>query len=122
MAADHSQFADRIEIHSSGDFPTGIRAELRMQAHLSVPRNPLIAAARAVTVTFKADVPCSLAELVAPSGRTDRTEFRAQVVAPLLEAGLLEMTIPDKPRSSKQQYRITDLGRLTKQAFENRKS
>jgi hypothetical protein len=46
-----------------------------------------------------------------PSGRTDRTKFRDQVIAPLLEAGLLEMTIPDKPRSSKQQYRITEAGR-----------
>jgi len=46
-----------------------------------------------------------------PSGRTNRTKFRDQVVAPLLEAGLLEMTIPDKPRSSKQQYRITEAGR-----------
>jgi ATP-dependent DNA helicase RecG len=46
-----------------------------------------------------------------PSGRTDRTKFRDQVVAPLLEAGLLEMTIPDKPRSSKQQYRVTEAGR-----------
>jgi ATP-dependent DNA helicase RecG len=47
-----------------------------------------------------------------PSGRTDRTKFRDQVVAPLLEAGLIEMTIPDKPRSSKQQYRTTDAGRV----------
>lgn len=48
---------------------------------------------------------------MAPSGRTDRTKFRDQVVARLLEAGLLEMTIPDKPRSSKQQYHTTDAGR-----------
>ena len=46
-----------------------------------------------------------------PSGRTNRTKFRDQVVAPRLEGGLLEMTIPDKPRSSKQQYRITEAGR-----------
>ena len=174
-------FDDRIEIHSIGDFPTGIRAELLTQEHRSIPRNPLIAgafhrtgaievwgrgtnrvieacraygiaeptfteASGAVTVTFKAevvagtrdlvpgghqvgtksalsphrvqvlelaDVPRSLAELMGPSGRTDRTKFRDQVVAPLLEAGLLEMTIPEKPRSSKQQYRITDAGRVT---------
>lgn len=57
-------------------------------------------------------VPRALADIMIPSGRTDRTKFRDQVVAPLLEAGLLEMTVPDKPRSSKQQYRTTDAGRL----------
>jgi len=30
---------------------------------------------------------------------------------PALNAGLLEMTIPDKPRSSKQKYRLTEKGR-----------
>jgi ATP-dependent DNA helicase RecG len=65
-----------------------------------------------VQVLELADVPRALAELMVPSGRTDRTKFRDQVVAPLLEAGLLEMTIPDKPRSSKQQYRTTDAGRV----------
>jgi ATP-dependent DNA helicase RecG len=38
-------FDDRIEIHSIGDFPTGIRAELLTQEHRSMPRNPLIAGA-----------------------------------------------------------------------------
>ncbi|HQP88935.1 MAG TPA: ATP-binding protein [Thermoanaerobaculia bacterium] len=64
-----------------------------------------------VQVLELADVPHPLAELMVPSGRTDRTKFRDQVVAPLLEAGLLEMTIPDKPRSSKQGYRTTEAGR-----------
>lgn len=56
--------------------------------------------------------PRTLAELLVPSGRTDRTNFRDQVVSPLLEAGLLEMTIPEKPRSSKQQYCVTEAGRV----------
>lgn len=169
-------FDDRIEIHSIGDFPTGIRADLLTQEHRSIPRNPLIAgafhrtgaievwgrgtnrvieacraygiaeptfteASGAVTVTFKAEVVAdlgrapsqvgpksvlsaaqvqvleiasvarSLPELMAPSGVKNKTRFRDQVVAVLLDAGLLEMTIPDKPRSSKQQYRTTDAGR-----------
>jgi hypothetical protein len=38
--------------------------------------------------------------------------FRDQVVAPLLETGLLEINIiPDKPRNSRQQYHTTDAGR-----------
>jgi ATP-dependent DNA helicase RecG len=48
---------------------------------------------------------------MAPSGVKNKTRFRDQVVAPLLEAEPLEMTIPDKPRSSKQQYRTTEAGR-----------
>jgi ATP-dependent DNA helicase RecG len=44
------------------------------------------------------------------AGRSDRTKFRNQVLRPLLDAGWLEMTIPDKPRSSRQQYRTTAAG------------
>jgi len=50
-------------------------------------------------------------ELMAIAGRTDRTKFRHQVLNPLIKEGLLEMTVPDKPRSSKQKYRLTAKGR-----------
>ena len=50
-------------------------------------------------------------ELMALSGKRNRTKFRNQVLRPLLEEGLLEMTVPDKPRSSKQKYRVTARGR-----------
>ncbi len=52
----------------------------------------------------------TLVELMAVAGRSDRTKFRHQVLNLLLEKGLLEMTIPDKPRSSRQHYRLTPLG------------
>lgn len=44
-------------------------------------------------------------------GRSDRTKFRDSLVRPLIEAGLLELTIPDKPRSRLQRYRVTEAGR-----------
>ena len=47
---------------------------------------------------------------MAITGRTDRTKFRHQVLNPLIEARLLEMSIPNKPTSSKQKYRLTDEG------------
>ena len=37
--------------------------------------------------------------------------FRLVYLRPALEKGLIAMTIPDKPRSSRQKYRLTDKGR-----------
>ena len=36
--------------------------------------------------------------------------FRAAYLMPALAMGMLEMTLPDVPRSSKQRYRLTALG------------
>ncbi len=41
--------------------------------------------------------------------RTDRTKFRNQALNPLLKVDSIEMTFPDKPRSSKQKYRLTEV-------------
>jgi len=40
----------------------------------------------------------------------DREHFRKQYLEVLISADLLERTIPDKPRSPKQRYRITPAG------------
>ncbi|WP_394804655.1 Fic family protein [Methanoculleus nereidis] len=53
----------------------------------------------------------SISELMDVAGRTNRTKFRNSVLKPLMQAGLIEMTIPDRPRSSNQKYRITERGR-----------
>jgi len=55
--------------------------------------------------------PRTLVEMMAASNRADRTKFRKSVVAPLLHLGLLEATIPDKPRSRFQKYVTTIAGR-----------
>ena len=57
-----------------------------------------------------ADVPRSLAELMAHSGYRQRPHFVATHMEPLLAGGVLRPTIPDKPRSSRQRYVLTDAG------------
>lgn len=58
----------------------------------------------------KSQKPLSLLQLSEFLKRSDRTKLKQTVLAPLLEAGLLAMTYPDKPKSPKQKYVITPLG------------
>lgn len=53
----------------------------------------------------------AIGDLMKIAKRADRTKFRKQVLNPLLNAHLIEMTFPDKPRSSKQKYRLTEAGK-----------
>lgn len=50
-------------------------------------------------------------ELQEALGLSHRDHFRDAYLQPALDAGLLEMTRPDKPRSPKQRYRLTEAGR-----------
>ncbi|MFT4304974.1 MAG: Fic family protein [Candidatus Woesearchaeota archaeon] len=45
-------------------------------------------------------------------GLKHRTYFRKNVLKPLLDKNLLEQTLPNKPNSPKQKYRITKKGLL----------
>ena len=52
----------------------------------------------------------SFGEMLAFMGLTDRTKFRRKYIHPLLEASILEQTIPNKPKSQNQKYRLTAKG------------
>ena len=41
----------------------------------------------------------------------DRKHFKSVYLLPALALGVIEMTLPDKPRSSLQRYRLTSTGR-----------
>jgi ATP-dependent DNA helicase RecG len=53
----------------------------------------------------------SAADLQSALHLKDRVHFLKNYLEPLLEKGLIERTIPEKPRSSKQRYRTTAAGR-----------
>jgi ATP-dependent DNA helicase RecG len=55
--------------------------------------------------------PRSLSELSEILKRSNRTKLKQTVLTPLLEAGLLAMTYPDKPNSPKQKYVMTPQGK-----------
>lgn len=44
-------------------------------------------------------------------GLSDRKSFRRRYLAPALDDGLIEMTLPEKPNSRLQKYRLTEKGR-----------
>lgn len=50
-------------------------------------------------------------QLQAALGLRDRKSFRQRYLLPALEAGLITMTLPDKPNSRMQQYQLTVAGR-----------
>jgi Fic family protein len=59
-----------------------------------------------LTVFEQIEGEMSLVDLMALLNRKDRTKFRQQVLTPLINLGLVEATIPDKPTSSRQKYRL----------------
>lgn len=63
-----------------------------------------------VEILRKCKQESKISELMAIASRTNRTKFRDQVLNILIAEEFLEMTIPDKPRSSRQKYRITKKG------------
>lgn len=51
-------------------------------------------------------------ELMAALNLKDRMHFTNSYLRPALDAGVLVLTIPDRPRSRNQKYRLTALGRM----------
>ena len=56
--------------------------------------------------------PLGKQEILLVLGLKDEKNLRELYIKPALQSGLVELTIPDKPTSSKQQYRIPEKRKL----------
>lgn len=63
----------------------------------------------------------SFGEMLAFMSLTDRTKFRRKYIRPLLDAGILEQTIPERPNSQNQKYRLTAKGMALKEELKDNK-
>ena len=79
---------------------------------LSQVRPKSIALALKRLIPHESDGTADIATLMRRAENSNRTRFRKTILLPLVEASPLELTIPDKPTSSKQRYRLTAKGRL----------
>jgi hypothetical protein len=53
-------------------------------------------------------------EILVHLGLKDRTQLRNHYIDPALAADLIERTLPDKPNSRLQKYRLTEKGKKLK--------
>jgi ATP-dependent DNA helicase RecG len=105
---DRSSFLIRLPVHlrtvTPQDSPqVGLQLESQLESQLELlPRRALRALA---------SKPLSKSALAERLGQKQASGQLHVVVRALLADGLLEMTIPDKPKSRNQKYRLTDRGR-----------
>jgi ATP-dependent DNA helicase RecG len=66
---------------------------------------------RVLEVVRLAVTPKPSAQLLEELGLIVHTKNYKKYILPALERGWIEMTVPDKPRSRNQKYRVTELGR-----------
>ena len=66
---------------------------------------------RAAILCLLNDVEMTRTDLLSRLGLSNETRNVRRYLDPLIDAGLVERTIPDKPTSRLQRYRITDAGR-----------
>ncbi len=104
---DHSYFMVRLPVH-----PAALDVVESWKDETAVPDETQLALSRhQVAILRKCKNDTAIGDLMGVAKRSDRTKFRNQVLNPLLDSGLLVMTIPDKPTSRLQKYKLTDKGR-----------
>jgi ATP-dependent DNA helicase RecG len=119
--ADHSYFMVRLPIHPKARPPIVESFTPQVTPHVTPQVTPQVAPHVTLQVADQVDPIEKLIwtvegemrgkEIQAALRLKDRTHFRDTYLMPALSRGLLEMTVPDSPRSRMQKYRLTERGR-----------
>lgn len=122
-------FDDRIKITSFGGLPQGMTESEFFEGY-SVPhilrsygrecfkftdnflRMTFPAAEQVIKLITVLDKEMDRHEMQEQLHLADLESFRAYYLKPAFEAGLVEMTIPDKPNSQLQKYRLSTKGKV----------
>jgi len=79
--------------------------------HHDAPHDVLHVTSQVFALLTKVSREMTRPELMEALKMSDRANFSATYLRPAIRAGLLEMTLPDKPQSKNQRYRLTAAGR-----------
>jgi ATP-dependent DNA helicase RecG len=105
-------FRPNPEVRAAAEAPApGRHPASTLQVTGRLPDKYPTSTRQVLSALVAAGEPLPRSALQAAAGLTNREHFVNEHLAPLLAAGLIELSIPDKPRSSKQRYRLTPAGR-----------
>ena len=111
--SEHPDGAPRHQVEALSQDTKALSRGTKSEHHDGAPSTPTTALTPdELTVLHQMETAtASRAEIMNALGITNQTRAFQRHVEPLIEAGLVERTIPDKPTSRLQRYRITDAGR-----------
>ena len=105
-------FRPNPEVRAAAEAPaSGLPAASSLQVAGRMPDKYPTSTRQVLAALRAAGEPLPRTALQEAAGLSNREHFVKEHLKPLLAAGLLELTVPDKPTSSKQRYRLTEAGR-----------
>jgi len=111
---DHTYFMCRLPIHPQANMPEGLieplTAAVESGAQSGVQSGVQSQMAMAVLRELEGDA-AGKSSIAKSLGKTGRTRYLSDLMKKLLNDELVEYTIPDKPNSRLQKYRLTKKGR-----------
>ncbi|MEI7902679.1 MAG: ATP-binding protein, partial [bacterium] len=108
---DHTFFMCRLPVHPQAAMPDVPPVETTNVPTLSQVCPKSVPSDLFDIILRAAASPVEMLKLMALARHTNRTRFRRTILQPLIEQGIIEPTVPDKPNSRLQKYRLTTKGR-----------